>query len=185
MQSSHQLAQLLWDDCVPNQIVQATNAYARAKPARKWRPLTAAGLKSFISITITFGIARLPSHRRYWPYRRNGGILGSPAPSPRLMHAATYKFPYLRRVSYHVRSGGESSSTHHLTLESVAKSFTVQEHTSATIFLPPVLGDLIISPGSCSRQRECVICPIVPAMCQHALFWKTPIAAPKGQCKKP
>ena len=86
---------LFRDDFIINRIVQATNAYARAKHARKWGPLIVASLTSFISITIIFGNTRLPSRRSYWLYRRGNGILGSPA-TPSIdtrRSSATYTFP--------------------------------------------------------------------------------------------
>ena len=102
------------------------------------------GLTSFISITIIFGNTRLPSRRSYWLYRRGNGVLGSPAP-PSIdtrRSSATYTFPTSAGCPATSGVVAKARAFYHHTFEDVAKSFIIQERTSATIPLLLVLGDL-------------------------------------------
>ena len=60
---------LFWDDSIIQQLVQATNAYARRKGATKqqWRrPITVAEFRTFLGITILMGVMPLRPISRYW-----------------------------------------------------------------------------------------------------------------------
>ena len=60
---------LFWDESIIQQLVRATNAYARRKGATKqqWRyPIAVAEFRTFLDITILMGVMRLGPITRYW-----------------------------------------------------------------------------------------------------------------------
>ena len=67
---------LYWGDEILDEIVAATNLYAKSKQnaippelrdhQREWRPLTVTELKRFLGATIFMGVTKAPQHADYW-----------------------------------------------------------------------------------------------------------------------